>query len=78
MKRNDQLKDFRTMDLKTIEAEVRARKEELMKLRFQNAVGQAPNPAQIGSLRTEVARLMTIATEKRKSSLEKSLPKKVK
>lgn len=78
MKRNDQLKDFRTMDLKTIEAEVRARKEELMKLRFQNAVGQAPNPALIGSLRTEVARLMTIATEKRQRDLEKSLPKKVK
>ncbi len=78
MKRNDQLKDFRTMDLKTIDAEVRARKEELMKLRFQNAVGQAANPAQISNLRTEVARLMTIATEKRRSSLEKSLPKKVK
>ncbi len=66
------------MDLKTIDAEVRARKEELMKLRFQNAVGQAANPAQISNLRTEVARLMTIATEKRRSSLEKSLPKKVK
>ena len=78
MKRSDQLKDFRTMDLKTIDAEVRARKEELMKLRFQNAVGQAANPAQISNLRTEVARLMTIATEKRRSSLEKSLPKKVK
>jgi large subunit ribosomal protein L29 len=78
MKRNDQLKDFRTMDLKTIDAEVRARKEELMKLRFQNAVGQASNPAQISNLRTEVARLMTIATEKRQRDLEKSLPKKVK
>lgn len=78
MKRNDQLKDFRTMDLKTIDAEIRARKEELMKLRFQNAVGQVANPAQIGSLRTEVARLMTIATEKRRSDLKKSLPKKVK
>jgi large subunit ribosomal protein L29 len=78
MKRNDQLKDFRTMDLKTIDAEVRARKEELMKLRFQNAVGQAANPAQISNLRTEVARLMTIATEKRQRDLEKSLPKKVK
>ncbi len=70
MKRSEQMKDFRTMDLKTIEAEVRARKEQLMKLRFQNAVGQA-NPAQISSLRKEVAQLLGIATEKRQVDLVK-------
>lgn len=43
---------------------VAERREELLDLRFQAAVGQASNPRRIRQAKREIARLMTIAAEK--------------
>jgi large subunit ribosomal protein L29 len=73
MKLNEQLKEFRAMDLSSLDAEIAARKEELMKLRFQQAVGSIANPARLNTLRKEVARLHTIRTERSREGLEKKV-----
>jgi large subunit ribosomal protein L29 len=73
MKLSEQMKAFRTMDAATLTAEIVARKEELMKLRFQQAVGNIPSPARLNTLRKEVARLSTLVTEKRHEGLEKKV-----
>jgi large subunit ribosomal protein L29 len=73
MKRNEALKAFRDMDVASIDKEVTARKEELMKLRFQQATGASASGARINGLRKEVAQLLTIATEKRRTGLEKKV-----
>ncbi len=40
------------------------RREELLDLRFQAAVGQATNPRRIRAAKREIARLLTVAREK--------------
>jgi large subunit ribosomal protein L29 len=72
MKRSEALKAFRDMDVSSLDKEVTARKEELMKLRFQQVTGTVSG-ARINSLRKEVAQLLTIATEKRRNGLEKKV-----
>lgn len=73
MKLSEQMKAFRGMDASSLEAEIAARKEELMKLRFQQAVGNIPNPARLNTLRKEVARLATLRSEQRNAGLEKKV-----
>jgi large subunit ribosomal protein L29 len=73
MKLSEQMKAFRALDASALEAEIHARKEELMKLRFQQAVGSISNPARLNSLRKEVARLMTLRTERQREGLEKKV-----
>lgn len=43
---------------------IEKRREELLDLRFQAAVGQASNPRRIRTAKREIARLQTIAKEK--------------
>jgi large subunit ribosomal protein L29 len=73
MKLSEQMKAFRGMDASSLEAEIAARKEELMKLRFQQAVGNIPNPARLNTLRKEVARLATLRSEQRNAGLVKKV-----
>lgn len=73
MKLSEQMKAFRGMDVSSLEAEIAARKEELMKLRFQQAVGNIPNPARLNTLRKEVARLATLRSEQRNAGLAKKV-----
>jgi len=73
MKLSEQMKAFRGMDASSLEAEIAARKEELMKLRFQQAVGNIPNPARLNTLRKEVARLATLRSEQRLVGLAKKV-----
>jgi large subunit ribosomal protein L29 len=40
------------------------RREELLDLRFQAAVGQSTNPRRIRAAKREIARLLTVAREK--------------
>ncbi|MDZ7707419.1 MAG: 50S ribosomal protein L29 [Trueperaceae bacterium] len=56
--------EIRNLTAEEITAEVDARREELLDLRFQAAVGQASNPRRIREAKREIARLMTIASEK--------------
>ena len=73
MKLSEQMKAFRGMDASSLEAEIAARKVELMKLRFQQAVGNIPNPARLNTLRKEVARLATLRSEQRNAGLAKKV-----
>ena len=43
---------------------VAERREELLDLRFQAAVGQASNPRRIRAAKREIARLLTVSLEK--------------
>ncbi len=59
--------EIRNLTAEEIAAEVDARREELLDLRFQAAVGQASNPRRIREAKREIARLMTVAAEKEKA-----------
>ncbi len=48
-------------ELANLEAEL---KQELFKLRFQNATGQLANPMKIRSVKREIAKVKTIQREK--------------
>jgi large subunit ribosomal protein L29 len=65
MKANDQIKDFREKD----ERELRERYNELMKelfnLRFQASMAQLSSPARFKQVRKEIARLKTVAKERK-------------
>ncbi len=56
--------EARNLNAEEIKEAVDERREELMDLRFQAAVGQASNPRRIRAAKREIARLLTIATEK--------------
>jgi large subunit ribosomal protein L29 len=47
-----------------LEAHLEAAKEELFNLRFQLATGQLDNPMRIKDVRHDVARIMTVLTER--------------
>lgn len=56
--------EIRNLTLDEIQDEVDTRREELLDLRFQAAVGQASNPRRIRTAKREIARLLTVAREK--------------
>jgi len=45
-------------------------KQELFNLRFQNATGQLDNPARVGQLKKDVARIHTLLREREISAAE--------
>lgn len=55
--------DIRKLTAADIDSEVKRRREELLDLRFQSAVGQAANPRRIRTAKREIARLLTISRE---------------
>jgi len=55
--------DIRKLSPADIRSEVSKRREELLDLRFQSAIGQASNPRLIRTTKREIARLLTIARE---------------
>ena len=58
------LSELRAVDAANVSQEIASRKEELMKLRFQGAVGNLAQPHRVRQLRKEVAQLLTIQGEK--------------
>jgi large subunit ribosomal protein L29 len=58
------LSELRAVDASDVSKEIASRKEELMKLRFQGAVGNLAQPHRVRQLRKEVAQLLTIQGEK--------------
>jgi large subunit ribosomal protein L29 len=56
--------EARNLNAEEIAEAVAQRREELMDLRFQAAVGQAANPRRIRAAKREIARLLTVAREK--------------
>jgi large subunit ribosomal protein L29 len=57
--------DIRTMSVDQIDDEVLKLKKEQFNLRFQRATGQLENTARVREVRRDIARLKTIARNKR-------------
>jgi large subunit ribosomal protein L29 len=60
--------DARAMTVDQIDDEVLKLKKEQFNLRFQRATGQLENTARVRAVRRDVARLKTIANQKRAGS----------
>ena len=58
---------LRELSLEELQEQYRQYKEELFNLRFQNAVGQLKNTSRIRDVRKIIARVLTIAGEKRQA-----------
>jgi large subunit ribosomal protein L29 len=56
--------EVRNLSPDELRSEIDKRRKELLELRFQASVGQATNPKRISAAKREIARLLTIATEK--------------
>jgi large subunit ribosomal protein L29 len=57
--------DIKTMTIDQIDDEVLKLKKEQFNLRFQRATGQLENTARVREVRRDIARLKTIARQKR-------------
>ena len=57
--------DVRAMTLDQLEDEVLKLKKEAFNLRFQRATGQLENTARVRQVRRDIARMKTIAVQKR-------------
>lgn len=56
--------EARNLNATELAEAVSERREELLDLRFQAAVGQSTNPRRIRAAKREIARLLTVAREK--------------
>ena len=62
--------DVRAMTQDQIADELEKLKKEQFNLRFQKATGQLENTVRVRQVRRDIARLMTVAREKRAASAE--------
>jgi large subunit ribosomal protein L29 len=67
--------DARVMTVDQIDDEVLKLKKEQFNLRFQRATGQLENTARVRAVRRDIARLKTIARQKRAGSAEPAAAK---
>ncbi|WP_161883364.1 50S ribosomal protein L29 [Deinococcus alpinitundrae] len=65
------LSELRAVDADSVAKEIASRKEELMKLRFQGAVGNLAQPHRVRQLRKEVAQLLTLQGERQRQAGDK-------
>ena len=56
--------ELRNKEISELEAKLNDLKTELFNLRFQHAVNQLENPHKISETKKEIARVMTVITEK--------------
>ena len=61
--------DIKTMSVDQIDDEVLKLKKEQFNLRFQRATGQLENTSRVREVRRDIARLKTIARQKRVSKM---------
>ena len=64
MKTNDTLKALRAKTLAELDTDLKAKKSELLNLRFQLATGQLENTAAIGACKKEIARVKTVIRQR--------------
>ena len=64
--------DVRAMTLDQLEDEVLKLKKEAFNLRFQRATGQLENTARVRQVRRDIARMKTIAAQKRSGGTARS------
>lgn len=63
MKTNE-INELRKLDITELNDKIAKQKEELLNLRFQLALGQLDNTAQISKIKKSIAVMKTIITEK--------------
>jgi len=63
--------DIKSMTVDQIDDEVLKLKKEQFNLRFQRAIGQLENTSRVRVIRRDIARLKTIATQRRVASKPK-------
>ena len=56
--------ELRTMSADELNARLKELKEELFSLRFQHAINQLDNPQKIVDVKKNIARVMTVLSEK--------------
>ena len=56
--------DLRKMSVEELNAKLKELKEELFNLRFQHAINQLDNPQRMVEVKRNIARVMTILSEK--------------
>ena len=56
--------DLRNMSAEELNAKLKELKEELFTLRFQHAINQLDNPQKIVDVKRNIARVMTVLSEK--------------
>ena len=64
MKSKDMTKELKAMSAEQLNAKLKELKEELFNLRFQHAINQLDNPQKMVEVKKNIARVMTILSEK--------------
>ena len=64
MKTREFTKDLRAMSVEELNKKLKELKEELFTLRFQHAINQLDNPQKMVEVKKNIARVMTILSEK--------------
>lgn len=62
--------DLRAMTVEELREKEKELRKELFNLRFRLATGEVENPMQIRSVRKDIARVLTIITEKMKNPVQ--------
>ena len=60
-------RELRELSIEELQAKGKELGEALFNLRFQHATNQLDNTAQLGKIRTDIARVQTILAEKRRA-----------
>jgi len=68
MKNSQRLSDFKAMSDDQLSEELLKLKKEQFNLRFQRATGQLENTSRVRVVRREVARVKTVAAQKRRDA----------
>ena len=68
MKDNQRLSDFKAMSDDQLSEELLKLKKEQFNLRFQKATGQLENTSRVRVVRRDVARVKTVAAQKRRDA----------
>ena len=68
MKNNQRLSDFKAMSDDQLSEELLKLKKEQFNLRFQRATGQLENTSRVRIVRRDVARVKTVAAQKRRDA----------
>lgn len=63
--------EYRELKNEELDTRLDEAREELFRLRFRHATGQLDNPARIGQVRKDVARLATLVREREIAAAEK-------
>ena len=64
MKSKEMTKELKAMSAEQLNAKLKELKEELFNLRFQHAINQLDNPQRMVEVKKNIARVMTILSEK--------------